>query len=207
MNADYAATGFGDRIGFGSRPALVVVDMVRGYLSEGEPFWSTAYEPVTAANGRLVESARAGGIPVMWTTLAFDASGWDTGWFLTKVPGLKEYILRPELGDFVPELGPAEGELVIRKQFASAFFGTPLNSALNRLNVDTLVISGVSTSGCVRATAVDALQYGYRPVVVAEAVGDRSAAAHDQSLYDLAAKYADVEPLEAVCGRLEHPDE
>ena len=202
MGADYAATGFGERIGFGERPGLVVVDMVRGYLVEGEPFWAPAYAPVLEANARLVEAAREHRVPVVWTTLALDETEWDTGHFLRKVPSLREYVRRPELADFDPRLAPRPGELVVRKQFASAFFGTSLGSALTRLGVDTVVVSGVSTSGCVRATAVDALQHGYRPVVVAEAVGDRDASAHRQSLYDLAAKYADVELLATVVERL-----
>jgi maleamate amidohydrolase len=202
MGEDYAATGFGSRIGFGERPCVVVVDMVRAYVTEGEPFWAPAYEPVRAANQRLLEVARAHGVPVAWTTLAFDETEWDTGWFLQKVPSLREYLRRPELAGFDPRLQPAPGELVVRKQFASSFFGTSLSSALARLSVDTVVITGVSTSGCVRATAVDALQLGYRPVVVAEAVGDRDQAAHRQSLYDLQAKYADVELLDTVLERL-----
>lgn len=202
MGEDYAEAGFGSRIGFGERPCVVVVDMVRAYVTEGEPFWSASYESVRAANQRLLEVARAHQVPVAWTTLAFDETEWSSGWFLEKVPSLREYIRRPELADFDPRLHPEPGELVVRKQFASSFFGTSLSSALARLSVDTVVITGVSTSGCVRATAVDALQLGYRPVVVAEAVGDRDQAAHRQSLYDLQAKYADVELLDTVLERL-----
>jgi maleamate amidohydrolase len=202
MSADYEQAGFGARIGYGEQPAVLVVDMVRAYLVEGEPFWAPAYDAVRVANRRLVDAARAHGVPVLWTTLALDASEVDSGWFLTKVPSLRAYVERPELAGFHDELAPADGELVVTKQFASSFFGTSLVSSLARLRVDTLLVTGVSTSGCVRATAVDALQHGYRPIVVAEAVGDRDEAAHRQSLFDLEAKYADVEPLEAVLAHL-----
>ncbi|WP_340539149.1 isochorismatase family protein [Nocardioides sp. GXZ039] len=198
MGEDYAATGFGARVGYGSRPCLLVVDMVRAYVTEGEPFWAPAYADVTRANQELLTVARASDVPVIWTTLALDETEWDTGWFLAKVPSLRVYIERPELGGFDERLSPVPGELVVRKQFASAFFGTSLVSALTRLSVDTVLVTGVSTSGCVRATAVDALQHGFRPIVVAEAVGDRSDSAHTQSLFDLEAKYADVEPVERV---------
>jgi maleamate amidohydrolase len=201
MSEDYQRAGFGARIGYGDRPAVLVVDMVRGYLCEGEPFWAPAYADVLEANRTLVAAARSAAVPVIWTTLEFDPAGADTGWFLTKVPSLRTYVDRPEIGRFHDDLSPAEGELVVSKQFASAFFGTSLVSALTRLRVDTVLVTGVSTSGCVRASAVDALQHGYRPIVVAEAVGDRDAAAHRQSLFDLEAKYADVEPLATV---LEH---
>lgn len=202
MGTDYARTGFGARIGFGTRPCVVVVDMVRGYLGEGEPFWAPAYESVRVATERLLDVAREHRVPVVWTTLAFDETEWDSGHFLRKVPSLREYLRRPELAEFDVRLSPRSGELVVRKQFASAFFGTSLVAALTRLSVDTVVIAGVSTSGCVRATAVDALQHGYRPIVVAEAVGDRDSAAHEQSLYDLEAKYADVELLATALDRL-----
>jgi maleamate amidohydrolase len=202
MSEDYERTGFGARIGYGERPAVLVVDMVRGYLVEGEPFWAPAYDAVLVANRRLVEAARRSGVPVVWTTLDLDAGGTDTGWFMHKVPSLRAYVERPEIGGFHDDLAPADGELVVTKQFASAFFGTSLVSALTRLRVDTVLVTGVSTSGCVRATAVDALQHGYRPIVVAEAVGDRDEAAHRQSLFDLEAKYADVEPLAAVLQHL-----
>jgi maleamate amidohydrolase len=202
MGEDYLATGFGSRIGFGDRPCVVVVDMVRAYVTEGEPFWSPAYEAVREANQRLLDGCRSHGVPVAWTTLAFDETEWDTGHFLRKVPSLREYLRRPELAEFDPRLAPVPGELVVRKQFASSFFGTSLSSALARLRADTVVVTGVSTSGCVRATAVDALQHGYRPIVVAEAVGDRDDAAHRQALYDLQAKYADVETLATVVKNL-----
>jgi maleamate amidohydrolase len=202
MGEDYAATGFGSRIGFGARPCVVVVDMVRAYVTEGEPFWAPVYDAVVEANQRVVDVARDGGVPVAWTTLALDETEWDSGWFMHKVPSLREYVRRPELAGFDARLQPAAGELVVRKQFASSFFGTSLGSALTRLGVDTVVITGVSTSGCVRATAVDALQFGYRPIVVAEAVGDRDTDAHRQALYDLQAKYADVESVSTVVDAL-----
>lgn len=207
MSDDYARVGFGSRIGFGDRPVVLVVDMVRAYLVEGEPLWTPEYRDVLEANQRLLAAARAGGVPVVWTTLHYPPQGHRAGWFMTKVPALRDFEERPDLGRFHSELAPLDEELVVRKQFASAFFGTDLDETLRAQNVDTVLVTGVSTSGCVRATALDALQHGYRPVVVAEAVGDRDEGAHRQSLYDLQAKYADVEPLQLALEQLERRDE
>jgi maleamate amidohydrolase len=124
--------------------------------------------------------------------------GADGGLFYQKIPALRAFDAGSPLGAFPPSLQPADNELVISKQYASAFFGTGLAVTLQRMGIDTLVITGLSTSGCVRATALDALQYGFAPFVVREACGDRHPAPHEANLFDLQAKYAEVVSEDSV---------
>lgn len=191
---DYAAAGFRGRIGAGDSPALVVVDLVRAYLDPDSPLSDTGgrFEAARASAERLVDAARSAGVPVVWTTVSLAPGGADVGWFAVKVPGLRVFEHGSPLADFPASPRPAGEELVVTKQYASSFFGTTLASSLRARGVDTTYVVGFSTSGCVRATALDALQHGFRPLVVAEACGDREQAAHEQNLFDLDAKYADV---------------
>jgi maleamate amidohydrolase len=126
------------------------------------------------------------------TRVSFTEGGVDGGAFFRKVGALRHFVGDTPLGAIRPEVAPRPGEVVLVKQYASAFFGTSLSSTLTGLGVDTLVITGVSTSGCIRATAVDAIQHGFVPLVVREAVGDRDPRPHEASLFDLQAKYAEV---------------
>ncbi len=194
---------FGGTLGWGTRPALLLIDMMRAYFTSGSPFDLGNPDAVTGCRA-LLEAARAGGVPVVHTVVRYAPGLADGGLFVRKVPGLA--VLAddaPErLGEQVPELAAADGELVIVKQYASAFFGTSLAATLTASGIDTVVIGGVSTSGCVRATATDALQHGFRPLVVPEACGDRTAAVHDANLADLAAKYADLVPLDEAAEHL-----
>ena len=196
LEDNYAAGGFGRGLEPGVRPALVVVDFVRAYLVPGSPLYAGA-EPARAAAAELLAAARAAGIPVIHTNVRYQPGGRDGGVFYRKVPALACFQTgaHPELAAFAEGLEPAPGETVITKQYASAFFGTPLSSLLASSGVDTLLIAGVSTSGCIRATAVDACQHGYVPLVVREAVGDRHPAPHEASLFDLQAKYAELVTL------------
>ena len=177
----------------GRRPALLVVDFVRAYLEPGSPLYA-GVEDARAAAVRLLTAARAAGIPVMHTNVAYQPGGADGGVFFRKLPALASFERgrHPELAAFAEGLEPAPGEPVFTKQYASAFFGTRLADALRERGVDTLLIAGLSTSGCVRASAVDACQHGFVPLVVREAVGDRHPAPHEASLFDLQAKYAEV---------------
>jgi nicotinamidase-related amidase len=142
----------------------------------------------------LLSAARAAGIPVLHTNVVYQPGGRDGGVFFRKVPGLASFEAgaHPELAAFAPGLEPVAGETVISKQYASAFFGTSLSSTLTALGIDTVLIAGLSTSGCVRASAVDCCQHGFVPVVVREAVGDRASGPHEANLFDLQAKYAEV---------------
>ena len=198
-----APVAFGGALGWGRRPALVLIDMMRAYFTSGSPFDLGSRKAIDGC-AQLLGAARAGGVAVVHTRVRYAADLADGGLFVQKVPGLA--VLRAgagDLGEFVPELTPAPGEVVVVKQYASAFFGTSLAATLTAQGVDTVVIGGVSTSGCVRASATDAMQHGFRPIVVGDACGDRTAAIHDANLADLSAKYADLVDLADACRRLE----
>ncbi len=188
------AEGFAGSLSPGARPAVLVVDMMRAYFEPGSPFCLPDDRCVHAA-AEVLTAARASGVPVLHTLVRYGPDGVDGGVFVQKVPALRLLIGESPLGEPMPPVAPLPDEQVVVKQYASAFFGTSLASTLQSLRVDTLVILGVSTSGCIRATAVDALQHGFVPLVVREAVGDREPAVHEASLYDLQAKYAEVVPL------------
>ncbi|CAM3257239.1 isochorismatase family protein [Nocardioides dubius] len=191
--ADYAAAGFASRIGPGAAPAVVVVDVCRAYLDDG-PFADGGgrFEAARASAERIVEAARAARRPVVFTRVVLAPGGADGGWFVVKVPGLAAFEDGSPWIDPPAAPAPLPGELMVTKQYASAFFGTTLASSLRALGVDTTITLGFSTSGCVRATALDATQHGFRSLVAREACGDRDAAVNDANLFDLDAKYADV---------------
>jgi nicotinamidase-related amidase len=199
LSENYARGGFGQSLAFGRRPALLVVDFVKAYLEPGSPLFAGA-EPARAATETLLGHARRAAIPIVHTNVAYQPGGRDGGVFFRKVPALRCFELgaHPELAAFADGLEPKAGETVITKQYASAFFATSLAPTLTALGVDTVVIAGVSTSGCIRASAVDCCQHGFVPVVVREAVGDRAAGPHEANLFDLQAKYAEVSDLETV---------
>jgi len=193
-------TAFGARAGFGERPAVVVVDLLRGFTDPSCPLGAEMDE-VVAATRALLDAARAAGVPVLFTTVVYDeANERAAAVFLRKVPALR--ALRPgsEWIEVDPRLGRRDDEPVLAKAFASAFFGTPLAAMLS--GRDSVIVAGASTSGCVRATVVDAMQHGLAPIVPRECVGDRWPAAHDASLFDIESKYGDVVPLDDVVGIL-----
>ena len=186
---------FSGRVGWGTTPALVVVDLVRAYTEAGGPFLLPEPGPAVAATAALVDAARAHGRPVLWTVVRYTAGLADGGLFVRKVPALAAFAEDADGGWGELVLTPAAGEPVIVKQYASAFFGTSLAATLHTAGVDTVVVAGVSTSGCIRATATDALNHGFRPQVVRDACADRTPELHEQNLRDLDAKYADVVEL------------
>jgi maleamate amidohydrolase len=184
--------GFGGRGGFGRRPALIVIDMTLGFTDPESPLACDLEDPISEIQ-RLLEAARRAQIPIIFTTIAYKESDRLTAAaFIDKVPALLALEAGTRWAEIDPRIAPRETEPVLNKLFASGFFGTPLGALLTAAGVDTLIITGASTSGCVRATAVDALQYGFRPVVPREAVGDRNPDAHEANLYDVDAKYGDV---------------
>jgi maleamate amidohydrolase len=199
LEDNYAAGGFGRALEPGRRPALLIVDFVRAYLNADSPLYAAA-EPARQAAADLLTAARAAGIPVLHTNVSYDRGGRNGGVFFRKVPALRCFAAGadPELARFAPGLEPRADETVVNKQYASAFFGTSLASTLTAMRIDTVLIAGVSTSGCVRATAVDACQHGFVPLVVRDAVADRHPAPHDANLFDLQAKYAEVVTLAAA---------
>jgi maleamate amidohydrolase len=198
---DYEQAGFGGRLGFGQRPAVLVVDICRAYLDEDSPLYAGVEDEVASA-GRVVDAARNADVPVVFTRVLYQPGGADGGLFYRKVAALACFDEGNPLGEFLDHPRPLEGEVVVTKQYASAFFGTSLAATLTSLGIDTVVIVGLSTSGCVRASALDALQHGFVPVVVADAVGDRDPRPHEAALFDLDAKYADVVSETDVVDRL-----
>ncbi len=195
--------GFHGRAGFGRRPALVVVDVNNGFTDPESPL-VCELDDVVAAIARLLDAARAAGTPVVFTTVAYgEAEKQVAKVFIEKVPVLLTLEAGSRWAEIDDRIAPRKHEAVLLKLFASSFFGTPLQALLTAHGCDSLIVTGASTSGCVRATAVDALQYGYRPIVPREAVGDRNQVAHEQSLYDIDAKYGDVVSLADTLDHLE----
>jgi maleamate amidohydrolase len=194
--------GFGGRGGFGRRPALVVIDMTFGFTDPESPLACDLEGPIWEIQ-KLLRAARRAEIPIAFTTVAYRESDKLTAAaFIDKVPALLTLQAGTRWAEIDPRIAPEETEPVLNKLFASGFFGTGLSSLLTAAGVDTL-ITGASTSGCVRATAVDALQYGFRPVVPGGAVGDRNPEAHEANLYDIDAKYGDVVPVQETLDYLE----
>ncbi|MGI9621338.1 MAG: isochorismatase family protein [Acidimicrobiales bacterium] len=191
LDDDYKGAGFAGRLGFGKRPALVIIDFCQAYLDPEAPLYA-GVEDARASAVRVLRAARAVDIPVLHTRVEYQPGGADGGIFFRKVAALECFVRGNPFAEPGEGLVPAEGEVVITKQYASAFFGTSMASTLTSMGVDTLIHAGVSTSGCVRATALDACQHGFIPIVVREAVGDRDEGVHESNLFDLDAKYADV---------------
>lgn len=198
----YERARLGQSVTPGSRPAVLVVDFSRGFTDPESTMGSDLTEEVGATN-RLLAAARERGIPVIFTTIGFEANLKDGALWLQKAPGLAELQVGGKWVEIDPRLERREDEVVILKKGASAFFGTNLPSVLVSENVDTLVLCGATTSGCIRATAVDLLQYGYPTLVPRECVGDRARAPHEANLVDIQAKYADVVSVEDALSYLE----
>jgi maleamate amidohydrolase len=191
----YAQRGFGNKVGFGERPALLIIDFIKGFTDTTCPLGSNLDAEV-AATKRLLDLFRQRNLPVHFTTTAYDDAMVSAGVFVKKVPSLAHLKLGSSWVEIDDRLAPISGEVVWIKQYASAFFGTALASSLSAQKIDTLIVTGCTTSGCVRASAVDSCQHGFRTNVVRECVGDRSASAHESNLNDLDAKYGDVISLD-----------
>ena len=192
--ADLAANysgAFDGRLPFGAKPALIIVDFVMAYLDQASPLYA-GVESALASNERILAAAREAGLPVIFTNVVYSPGGAEGGVFFRKVPALKLFERGSPYGAFPPSLQPRPGEVVLTKHYASAFFGTSLASLLTSQGIDTLLITGLSTSGCVRATTLDACQSGFLPFVIRDACGDRHDAPHQANLFDIQAKYAEV---------------
>ena len=195
--------GFHGRAGLGTRPALLVVDMSLGFTDPDSPL-ACDLEEVVGSVERLLRVGRAAGLPVVYTTVAYDEGGkLAAAAFIDKVPALLTLEAGTGWVEIDPRIAPQADEPVLTKLFASAFFGTTLASLLVAAGCDSVIVTGASTSGCVRATVVDALQHGYRALVPREAVGDRNPEAHEANLYDIDAKYGDVVSLDEAVDYLE----
>jgi nicotinamidase-related amidase len=201
----YRQRGFQRRVGFGERPALVNIDLANAWTRPGNPFSCDGMDVIIPGTQQLLAAARAGGIPVVYTTTAYvvtDGPNSDMGIWNRKIP-LEALELGSDAVAIDERLAPEPGEHVIVKKRASAFHGTHLSSFLTAHRVDTVILTGVTMAGCVRHTAEDAIAEGFRPIVVRECVGDRVPGVVEWNLFDIDAKFGDVEPLERVLEYLE----
>lgn len=196
----YRERGFQRRVGFGRRPALVHIDLGNAWTRPGHAFSCDGMDTIIPAVQALNEAGRAKGIPIVYTTTAYedvDGPNSDMGLWVHKIP-VELLRLGTDAVEIDERIAPQPGELVIVKKRASGFHATPLSSYLNAHGVDTVIITGVTMAGCVRHTTEDAIAEGFRPIVVREAVGDRVPGVVEWNLFDIDAKFGDVEPLERV---------
>ena len=198
----YAHQGFGNSSGFGERPALLIVDFVNGF-TDPDQFGGGNIGPAIEMTRKLLAACRANKVPVAFTRVVYAEDGSDAGAFTLKVPSLKSLTEDAEASQIVPELLPQPGEIIIRKRQASAFFGTELLGWLIKQGVDTVLVTGCTTSGCVRASVVDSLSFNFLTVVVTDCVGDRAIAPHEASLFDMGQKYADLMSYAQVARKLD----
>ena len=211
-SALYQERGFQRRVGFGARPALIHIDLANAWTRPGHAFSCDGMDTIIPGVQRLNEAARPKGIPIVYTTTAYavtEGPNSDMGLWHRKIP-VEVLQLGTDAVAIDERIAPEPGEHVIVKKHASAFFGTHLANMLRAAGVDTVIITGVTMAGCVRHTTEDAIGYGFRPIVVRECVGDRVAGVVEWNLFDIDAKFGDVEPLETVLdylGSVESPVE
>lgn len=205
----YERAGFGHPVARGDRPGLVVVDFSRGFTDAAFPTGSDLTGEVERT-AVLARAFREGGHPVFLTVIAYQPHMRDAGAWLNKFPGARGLVMGSPAVELDPRLGVEAEDVVVTKKGPSAFFGTNLAALLAAEAVDTVVVCGATTSGCVRASVVDSVQYGFQTLVVGDCVGDRAEAPHRANLFDMAAKYADVieqaEALAYVAGCSRRPD-
>ena len=197
----YRTKGLAARVGFGRRPAVLVIDFIVGFTDLASPL-ASELDPEIEATAELLSIARSRAVPVFFTTTTYQPDLVDAGLFIRKIPSLGLLVRGSRWVEVDPRLGPGPTEPVIEKRYASAFFGTALASTLTAAGIDTLIIAGCTTSGCVRATVVDALQHGFHAIVPRQCVGDRAAEQHAANLVDMDGKYGDVMELDEVLGHL-----
>jgi len=200
LETNYARAGYHARQRRGRRPALLLIDFARAYFDPEAPLYGGAgCAAALAAALPLRDAARAAGVPVVLTQVKYAPGGADGGAFFAKVPALSCFEEGRPTAEFAPGLAPGDGDIVITKRYPSAFFGTDLASTLRWLEIDTLLLGGLTTSGCVRASCIDSISHGFITLVVEDAVGDRAEEPHRANLHDMSAKYADlVTSAEAV---------
>jgi maleamate amidohydrolase len=191
----YQRQGFGNQLELKPPFGLLIVDFVNGF-ADPEVFGGGNIAPAITNTVRVLQKARASGWPVAHTRIVFSDSGADSNIFTLKVPGMLTLKEDHRNSAIVPELTPTDAELVVRKTLPSAFFGTALAAWLTQRGVRTILVAGCTTSGCVRASVVDAMSFGFRPLVLSDCVGDRAIGPHDANLFDMRQKYAAVMTLE-----------
>lgn len=190
LDQNYKAV-FNKRLGFGKNPAIILVDFVAAYFDENSPLYADVEKALLSAI-RIRNKGREKNIPIIYTNVSYQKDGKNGGVFFEKLPVLSCFIEGAKTAGWPSKLDIDPNEIVITKQYPSAFFETCLSKKLNNLEIDTLIITGLTTSGCIRATCVDAISYGFRPIVVKDACGDRYEKPHIANLFDMNAKYADV---------------
>jgi N-formylmaleamate deformylase len=200
----YERSGIGGRVGFGQRAAVLVVDFQNGFTDPASPVGGDM-TPSIEATVTLLAEARRHGLPVAYTAVGFSPGLRDGATWLRKMPGLSVLVEGTSACDIDERVAPAPGDPVWVKRASSAFFGTPLVPFLTAAGVDTLIVVGCVTSGCIRATTIDAVSWGYRTIVPRECVGDRAVGPHDWNLFDIDSKYADVMSVEDVLPALARP--
>lgn len=199
----YGKQGLGTRMGFGRQPALLIIDLTNGF-NDPEALGGGNVQSAIDHTETLLAAARHHGIPIAFTAHCYAEDGSEDGLFNLKISGLREKLTRDtHATEVVDQLEPRPGEKVIEKHYPSGFFQTDLSSWLAMHQVDTAIVTGCTTSGCVRATVVDAMGYGFRPMVPRECVGDRADAPHEANLFDMDQKYADVMSLDEVLEELD----
>lgn len=194
MSEDLAANyarAYGGSVGFGDSPALILIDFCQGYFDESCDLYA-GVEDALASALRIREAAHAAGVPVFLTSVVYHSGGADGGRFYEKALPLRYFQRGNPMGEFAQGLVPRVNEIVVSKQYPSAFFGTSLASTLTAMRCDSVLLAGLTTSGCVRASCVDAMSHGFRTAVIADACGDRHPDPHKANLFDMNAKYADV---------------
>lgn len=201
-HAVYERARLGQNVQTGQRPAMLVVDFSCGF-TDPECAMGSDLSTEVQATKRLLDAARAMELPVIFTTIGYEPNLKDGSLWLQKAPALAELQIGGRWVEVDPRLEPREEETVILKKGASAFFGTNLTSILISQGVDTVILCGATTSGCIRATAIDLLQYGFPTLVPHECVGDRAQAPHEANLFDINAKYADVVSIEEALAYIE----
>lgn len=191
----YAEAKLGQSFTRGQHPGVLVIDFSCGFTDPGCSLGADMTSEVEATR-KVLDAAREGGLPVVFTTIGFEPHGKDGALWIEKAPALLDLELGGEWVEIDPRLDPQPDEVIIMKKGASGFFGTNLASVLTAQRVDTVILCGATTSGCIRATAIDLLQYGWPAIVPRECVGDRAQAPHEANLFDIQAKYGDVVSLE-----------
>jgi len=206
LKRNYAGVWDGE-VGFGRKAALLNIDVVSAYTVRDSPLYAAGAEKALPFIKNLIAFAREIKIPIIYTRVVFrKADCSDAGLWIVKAPVLKLMRDGGSLGAYCEGIEPRDDEIEISKQYASAFFGTSLVTTLRTLGVDTVILQGFSTSGCIRATAIDGLQWGFHVIVANEGVGDRHIGPHEANLFDINSKYGDVLAIENIKEKLAHAE-
>ena len=193
LDDNYSRANYHSPQTWGRRPALILIDFAQAYFDEAYPlFGGEGCQTALDNAAKLAPAARMAGIPVIFTEVKYQPGGLDGGAFYNKVPALSCFDAGTDSQRLADGLSMEPDDILVSKQYPSAFFGTSLDATLRWLNVDTLLLTGVTTSGCVRATCIDSISNGFVTLVVSDAVGDRAKEPHEANLYDMSAKYADL---------------